>query len=213
MDRRTFVKRGLLGGGLLALVGGGALFLRRGAYTLQPPEPLKVLDETTFCVLVAAARRIALADDALALRLARDVDEALTYGNPVAAQDFVKVLYLLENGLLGLFFRLSPALFTEMSPADQDRALNAWRDSRITLLKGAYHGLRRLVLGAYYTNLRRAKETGYPGPLFDKPAPPAIVETEPLSPPYVVQPPVEVVAPAAPDEKTAPGEAPAKGTP
>jgi hypothetical protein len=203
MDRRLFLKRGLMGGALLALFGGGVLGFRQGEYPDVGARELRVLDEPTFWILAAVAARTTPAQGELAATIAHSVDVALRTAPPRAQKDFVRVLYLLENALAGLAFHGSTTVFTELSETAQGEALYAWRDSSVGLLRGAYHSLRRLTLGAYYANAERAAEVGYGGPLWAKPAPPKITDAGPLSPPYVVvAPTAEVPADGSAPEQT-----------
>ena len=110
-----------------------------------------------------------------------------------------------RNALAGLAFHGSTQVFTECSPNEQDAALYAWRDSRVGLLRGAYHSLRRLTLGAYYSSAERSSEVGYGGPLWAKPAPPKMTDTDALSATYVVVPPTFDAEPSVvPPEKSVP---------
>jgi hypothetical protein len=102
----------------------------------------------------------------------------------------VRVLGLVESGLVGLFFRGSVTPFTALAPALRGPAFDAWKTSSIALLRGAHHALRRLLLASYYTPLTEAKETGYGGPPFTKPDLGPLVENQPISPRAAVPPPV-----------------------
>lgn len=199
MNRRRFLKRGLFGGALLTLGGAGYLALRSGHDTgddtVRPTAPLHAIDEKVFPVLVALAGRMVHAEKHDPLALAHAVDFTIAFQSPEAVSDLNMALGLLENGLFGLFTRGSPTPFTKLSPDAQDRALAGWRDSRLVLLRGAFTALKRLCLGAHYASLSSAREIGYPGPFFEKPAAPPIVADQALSPPFV---PAPLSAPAAP---------------
>ncbi len=196
MDRRRFLKRGLLGGALL-VVGGGTLALRSTSSAVLPKGELLALDPKVFPVLVAVAARMVSAPEKDPVAVAQAVDLALAFQSPEARGDINRVLALLENGLFGLVTRASPRLFTELDPEQQDRALASWQTSRLTLLRGAFTALKRLCLGAHYASLENARSIGYPGPPFEKPAPAPIVADQPLSSPFVPSPPA---APAPPEE-------------
>lgn len=185
MDRRRFLQRGLVGGALLALGGGGYLALRTGHASVAPTGPLHAIDAKVFPVLVAVAARMVAAEQEDPVAVAHGVDLALAFQSPEATKDLNMALALLENGLFGLFTRASPRTFTELSAGEQDRALASWQTSRLVLLRGAFTALKRLCLGAHYASLDAARAIGYPGPFFEKPAPPPIVADKPLSPPFV----------------------------
>src|SRR5262249_47486694 len=58
LSRRSLLKRGLLGGSLLALGGMGFLALRGGRAVPLPPEGLRVFSPREYAVLDAVARRL-----------------------------------------------------------------------------------------------------------------------------------------------------------
>ena len=208
MQRRQLIKRGLLGGVLLALGGGAFLGTRKGDL-VAPPGELGVLDAHAYSVLVALAA-VVIPKGADAKQAAFNVDNSLRNASLRSQRDMNEVLHLLDNALLGLPLRGSATVFTQMSPADRVVAFQKWRDSKLTLLRGAYHSLRKLSLAGHYADLEHAKSIGYPGPHFDKPDPGPITARGPLSPPWTPStfpppPPPRSPEPAAPD---APAPAP-----
>ena len=183
-SRRSFLKKGILGGTLLALGAATLVAVRKGQSTPAPDRPLKALRVEAFPVLVAVAARV-IPRREHAVDVAYGLDEALSYLPAPVQTDFGKIFGLLENGLAGLLTRGSATPFTLLDGPAQDKALEAWRDSRITILNGAYNALRKLSLGTYYADNDRAKEFGYPGPVFVKPEPPPIEPRGRISPPWV----------------------------
>lgn len=184
MNRRRFLKRGIFGGALLAF--GGTTFVAVRSTTRGPaPTDLYAIDPKVFSVLVAVAARMVDAPEKDPFLVARAVDTALAFQPPESQKDVNTVLALLENGLFGLITRATPRLFTELSEERQDRALASWQTSRLTLLRGAFTALKRLCLASHYAILENAQAVGYPGPPFEKPAPPPISFDQPLSPPFV----------------------------
>jgi hypothetical protein len=164
MNRRSFVKRGLLGGALLAL--GGSIGLatwpsRQGA---QPRRALHVLDARQLAILAAVAARTIEAPDADPLEIAHRCDERLALAAPEARADFGKLLLLLENGLAGLIFDGRAKPFTRLSPEEQTQALLAWRDSKLAVRRGGYAVLRKLTQSVWYAAPEAWAWTGYPGP-------------------------------------------------
>lgn len=187
-DRRTFLKRGLIGGAVLVVGSGAYLGLRGPALRHAPAGPLYVLDGATFAILAAVAARVASFDEADPVRIAHGVDVALQY-LPVEGQaDLKRALRLLDNGLAGLFTRGSATPFTQLSPDAQDAALTRWACSSVAVLRSAFDALRKLCLAAHYAELENARAIGYPGVPFDKPDPGPIEPRAPLSPPFVVEP-------------------------
>lgn len=163
MNRRTFLKRGLVGGALLA-AGGLGLGLWPTRTDHRPRRALKVLDERRFAVLGAIAARTVRAPGADPVEIAHRVDDTLALGTPEAQRDLLQLLGLFENALAGLAFdgRLQP--FTRLQPEAQDAVLVHWRDSRIAVRRSGYQALRKLTLAAHYAGPESWKSVGYPGP-------------------------------------------------
>jgi hypothetical protein len=163
VNRRTFLRRGLFGGAVLAL-GAGGLALYPGRRVASTTRALRVLDEERFQVLAAVAARVVLAPGADPVAIAHGVDEALSRAVPEAQSDMKNLLGLFENALPGLLFdgRFSP--FTRLQGAAQDRVLEAWRDSRLIVRRSGYHALRRLCLGVYYGDPLAWPSIHYGGP-------------------------------------------------
>jgi hypothetical protein len=169
LQRRSFLKLGLLGAGALA-AGGAAYRLVRGP---APPGRF-VLDGAARAALAAivpamlgealpppqAAARAAALDGAIA-----GVDTAIR-GLPLAAQQEVQDLF----GLLAL----APARrfvagvkdgWREADPAQVAAFLQSWRTHRLATLQTAYLALHDLILGAWYADAAHWAAIGYPGPL------------------------------------------------
>ncbi|HYV45626.1 MAG TPA: hypothetical protein VFA20_12240 [Myxococcaceae bacterium] len=165
-SRRSLLKRGLLGGGLLFI--GGFTYLgtrgtRRGA---PPPKPLSVLTEDEYAVMEAIAlRMVDPAPDAPALGdTAWTVDQLLAVA-PVEAQKEVKQLLGLFESALGNFLfgaRVTP--FTHLDPTSQDRVLREWQQSRLLVRRTGYSALKTLALAGYYGTSRTWAYMNYPGP-------------------------------------------------
>ena len=180
MQRRSFLKKGLVGGAVLTVVGGAGLALWSGDASVRPRRPLTSLPDRAFPVLVAVAARVLKGTTADPVEIAHRVDEALRFATPESRKDLADVFGLLENALTGLLLRGQPRPFTLLDERSQDAALLAWRDSRVTLLRGAYNGLRKLCLAAHYATPSSWAEVGYGGPAIPRPAPPAIEAQRPL---------------------------------
>ena len=163
MDRRTFLKRGAIGGALLAL-GAGGLVAWPGRLVAAPTRALRSLDAHAFQVLIAVAGRMASVPGADAVEIAHRVDETLVRAVPEVRRDLGKLLGLLEAALPGaiLDFRLGP--FTRLAPATQDAVLRGWRDSSITLRRSGFEVLRKLCLGAHYGDPASWASIDYPPP-------------------------------------------------
>jgi hypothetical protein len=170
IDRRRFLKRGLLGGGLL--IAAGALpFAVRSTRRWPPHGPLRLLSADEYAVFAAAAARLAPGDgagprwpSADALDCAGKVDALMATVHPDIGHDFRRLLRLFESGLLGAAIAGSPRPFTRASAADQDARLEAWRRSRFELLRSGYQAVKRLAHAAYYSSPEVYALVGYPGP-------------------------------------------------
>ena len=175
--RRSFLKRGLVGGAVLALGGGTALFLRSGREYELPPEGLLALSPREYAVIMAMApRMIAVSGDFPPLekiRVGFNADRIVTKLDPTALTEMKQLLNLFENALPNFLFGLRLAPFSQMSAADQDAVLSEWAHSSLSVRRTGYTALRGLVLAAYFVKAETWAAMGYPGPpkLHDPTAP------------------------------------------
>jgi hypothetical protein len=170
-NRRKFLKRGLLGGGLLVLAGSLPFAFRTTAIGRQPRRPLRLLSLEEYAVLAAIAARVVPGDGAdarwpraEAVDCAGKIDALMATVHPDVGSDFRRLLRLFESGFLGTFIAGSPRPFTRAAPAEQDARLEAWRRSRVTVLRSGYQALKRLAHAAYYSSPEIYARVGYPGP-------------------------------------------------
>ena len=164
MDRRTFIRRGLWGGLLLAVGGSIGLAAWPTDRRLKPRNRLRALDERQFAVLAAIASRTVTAPGADPVLIAERVDAQMSWAYPEVRADFGKLLLLFDNALAGLLFDGRPQPFTHLSPEAQDGVLAAWRDSRLVVRRSGYGVLRKLTQAAHYAAPEGWADTGYPGP-------------------------------------------------
>jgi len=54
--------------------------------------------------------------------------------------------------------------FTRLEADEMDARLNAWRTSRLALLRSGYQALKRLAQATYYSSPEVYPLVGYPGP-------------------------------------------------
>lgn len=164
MNRRTLLRRGLLGGALLAVGSGTALALWPTRRTHVPTGPLLVLDERAFAVLAAIAARVVVAPAADPVDIAHVIDRALARAVPEARADVRQLLALFDNALAGALLdgRLRP--FTALDADGQDAVLRAWRDSRLVLRRSGYKALRNLCATSFYRQEKAWAQAGYDGP-------------------------------------------------
>lgn len=170
LDRRRFLQRGLIGGGLLVCA--GALpFAFRSTLRRQPRGPLRLLSAEEYAVLAAAAARLVPGDGAgprwptaEAVDCAGKIDALLAQVHPDMGSDFRRLLRLFESGVVGALVAGSPRPFTRASAAEQDARLEAWRRSRFALLRSGYQAVKRLAQATYYASPEIYALVGYPGP-------------------------------------------------
>jgi len=167
LSRRSLLKRGLLGGSLLALGGMGFLALRGGRAVPLPPEGLRVFSPREYAVLDAVARRLVRPRkgwptvDELGVALAADRIAERTEKS--AQKELKQLLGLFENGLAGFLFGGWTRPFTGLDGEEQDRVLAQWRDSSLAIRRTGFSALRTLVLAGYYKSPRVWPAVGYPG--------------------------------------------------
>src|ERR1700687_1150309 len=168
-NRRSFLKKGVLGGVLLAL-GGGVFLLSRRTKPIAGPlrKPLKVLDEVELAVLSAIATRVIPARAGMPstedLGLALRADLVLSQVDPSAAKEVKQLLKLFENALTGYLFGAHVRPFTRMPEAEQDQVLHESQTSRLMVRRTGFQALRTLITAAYYGSPETWSATGYPGP-------------------------------------------------
>src|SRR4030095_5757215 len=103
---------------------------------------VRLLSEAEYSVFAAAAARLAPGDGAgpdwptaEAVDCAGKVDALMAGVHPDVGDDFKRLLRLFESSVLGMVVAGSPRPFTAASPTEQDRRLEAWRHSRLALLR------------------------------------------------------------------------------
>lgn len=169
LTRRALLKRGLFGGALLGL-GGGLSWLatRGGRVPILPSEGLLSLEASGYAVLEALAERMVPAHagspSPSELRIALRADRALALADPSAQREVRQLLGLLESALAGFAFHGVTRPFTCLTATEQDRVLDGWRYSALTVKRTGYQALRTLVIAAYYSAPATWRALGYPGP-------------------------------------------------
>jgi len=164
MNRRSFLRRGVWGGLLLAVGGSIGLVAWPSDEKVHARRPLRALTPRQFAVLAAVAGRTVTAPAADPITIAERVDAQMATAPPEARADFGKLLLLFENALAGFVLDARPRPFTRLSPAAQDDVLADWRDSRLVVRRSGYAILRKLTQAAHYAAPEAWPDTGYPGP-------------------------------------------------
>jgi hypothetical protein len=179
--RRTLLKKGLLGAPILLLGAALPIGMRSGVIKRWPKNRDKsqgpggaaaAFTPYEHAIFAAAAARLVPGDDAVAagwpsadaLDCAGKVDALVARLHPRAISEMRQLLRLFENGLSGLFATGMPVTFTRCSALEQDARLEAWRRSRLSLLRSGYQAMKRLAHAVYYSSPEIYARVGYPGP-------------------------------------------------
>lgn len=166
--RRGFLRKGLLGGVLLALGGSAFLTLRRTLRAAKPRDPLLVLSLDEYAVFAAVASRVVAVDgDAPStdtVDVAGRADAAMALWPESAQREFRQLLRLFESALIGAATGTGLAVFTDSPGRKQDMRLQAWAGSRVAVFRTGSQAMKRLACACYYAAPEAWPPTGYPGP-------------------------------------------------
>jgi hypothetical protein len=172
--RRSFLVRGLAGGALLALGGAGWLLTRKTRPLPELAGALKVFSPEEAAILAAIAGRLVPERPGFPrpaeLRLASRMDEVVAMAHQATQAELRRLVRLFESALGGLLLDGDGRLFTTSTPAQQDRRLRAWAQSRLPLRRTGYRALKRLVYASYYAAPETWAAIGYAGPPLEIPA-------------------------------------------
>lgn len=167
--RRGVLKKGLLGGVLLAVGGSAFLATRKSVQVEVPPDGLRELSPREFAVVTALAWRLVPKREGFpsvdVVEVGKNADRIVALLDPTAIKETKQLLLLLENALPNFLFGRRAQTFTTMSTDEQDAVLDEWRQSGITLRRTGFTALRSLVNAAYFSSPLTWPAIGYPGPL------------------------------------------------
>ena len=164
LSRRRALGLGI-GGGLLVVLAGLSL----QPTTLVPPAaPLKALTAEQYSILRAVAQRFhpgkGPIPSASQIGVADAVDALLASVHPGFAYDFGRALLVFESAAGHLVFDGRFVPFTRMTPEQQDRVLEGWREARSHLRRQIFHAMLGLCSAAYWGDPRTWPVMEYPGP-------------------------------------------------
>lgn len=166
--RRGFLKKGLFGGLLLALGGGGWLFTRKGN-PVPVPEGIQNLSPSEYAVMWALVQRFVPTREGFpsadSMQTGLACDRVIGLMEEVTRGEIKQLLMLFENALPNFLFGGRTVPFTQLDPSEQDRVIEEWRDSSLTLRRTGFSALRGIVMAAYYAQKAVWPALGYPGPL------------------------------------------------
>lgn len=160
MQRRSFLKAGLLGG--LALAAGGAVYRH-----IHPPVAQRfALDPQGRSMLAALLPAITgLSPEPAALQAGIDRVGAAINALPLRMQKEIGDLFGLLNMAPTRRLLAGVPPWAEATPDEVAAFLQSWRTHRTEMLQTAYHGLHDLVLGGWYAEPATWAAIGYPGPI------------------------------------------------
>lgn len=149
MQRRQFIMLGLGAGASLSL--GLTLYpLLQNTEQERTDAATLVLDALLPALLLGALPQDAALQQA-ALRRSREAVLQFIPYLPRSQQTQLQQLFLLLQQRLGHLALTGHWLsLNELPITSRLQLLNSWRDSYLTTLEQAYHGLRELLYGAYY---------------------------------------------------------------
>ena len=167
MNRRGFLKLGLLGSTALAI--GGAWVVWRDLSDTRDGGPAR--DRTALVIGAIAPVMLAgalPADSALradgVARVVKDVKAVIGVFPPDVQRELGDLFRLLD---LGVARHLMTGVSSDWSRAKPDEIaafLERWRTSRFGSLQAGYFALHDLILGAWYADQATWTAIGYPGP-------------------------------------------------
>ena len=162
MDRRQFIFTGL------AVAASASLGLTLWQQSLQPDADNRKW--VLAALLPALLYGVLPSDPTLAQQQIARTQQAVTDFTPYLPlhqqQELDQLFNLLANrlGQLGLTGHLSG--LPQLDIAQRLALLAQWRDSYLSLLQQAYHGLRELLYGAYYGQSEHWQSLSYDAPRF-----------------------------------------------
>ena len=165
--RRSLLKKGLLGGGLLALSGVGLSL--QSSYIAHPPNVgLKVLTDQAYGTLLAIINHVLPPKEGFPatdeIRVAERVDALLAQMHPADGAELLQALQVIENPVLGALLDLRFQPFSTASTASQKQTLQNWKTSRLPVRRTGYVALTGLIKSSYFSHPQTYAAVGYPGP-------------------------------------------------
>ena len=166
MNRRKFIKTGLIGSVVLAA--GGAWVVWRD---LREADRRPGHDRVA--AIVGAIAPVLLAgtmpDDPAqrgpaVARVATGVNEVIAGFPPAIAAEIEDLFRLLDIGVARRTLAGVSSEWSQAGPGEVKAFLEHWRTSRIGLLQAGYFALHDLVLGAWYADPSTWEALGYAGP-------------------------------------------------
>ncbi|HEX5792624.1 MAG TPA: hypothetical protein VFY01_05070 [Rheinheimera sp.] len=162
MDRRQF----LFGG--IALGASASLALAGWQFSVRPDSDQRdwVLSAILPALLYGALPTDATLAQAGLERSKTAIAEFMLFLPLRQQQQLNQLFNLLANNVTRLALTGHFSALTSLQPEQRLLVLHAWRDSYLSLLQQAYHGLRELLYGAYYGQPEHWQPLHYSAPVF-----------------------------------------------
>ena len=167
MNRRRFLRTGLIGGALLA-AGGVWVAWRDLHHADQGPvarDRVGIIVAAVAPVLLSDAWPIALAEQRQALaRVVEGVKNLIARFPPAIQRELADLFGVLDLPLARRTLTGVRDDWPHAEPREVAMFLDRWRTSRIALLQSGYFALHDLVTGVWYADPSTWLAIGYPGP-------------------------------------------------
>jgi len=166
MQRRQFIMLGLAAGATLAT--GLTLYpMLAGADKNQQQRDASLVLDALLPAILLGALPTAEAEQQQALRSTRQaVLDYLPFLPKRQQAELQQLFFLLSQQLTRLALTGHVLTLGELSLEQRLQLLSSWRDSYLQLLQQAYHGLRELLLAAYYGQPAHWQVLAYTAPEF-----------------------------------------------
>src|SRR5262245_32603818 len=120
-------------------------------------------------VLESVARRVvphAYADGRAAVDVVARIEERLLDAPPETQRDLERALTVLGSRTAALLISGTAIPFPRAPAARQDAMLARWSTSRVPVARAVYQGIRRLIVGVYYSLPESWQDIAYLGPYY-----------------------------------------------
>jgi hypothetical protein len=165
IDRRTFLKYGLVGSGILAL--GGIGLSLRPTVLVQPASSLRILTEQEFSIFTSFGEALLDGEpgwpDPTRMELIEEIDASLELLHPGIQGEVSLLLGLLESALAGVVLDARITTFTGCSLRERAEILDSWRGARVRVFRTGFLALHGFITAAYFNRPEVAAKIGYPG--------------------------------------------------
>lgn len=175
MERRTFIKTGLVGGALLV----GAGWASKGTFwgagskrVRRAGEDFGFLTEADYAALSAiipvmltgCLDRAEGDREALLAETIKNFDGAVSSFLPEVQKELRQLFSLLSLAPARYFMVGVRSSWQEAKPQTVDAFLRTWQMSDKALFRTAYDALQQLTMGSWYSVSESWRQIGYPGP-------------------------------------------------